>query len=88
MFHQVRMNLRFWAAVAALAGLGLVAHLMAAEWKSGIVWPEPKVIDPGDATKAPSDAIVLFDGKDLSQWEGGDQVDRPGRLRHLQQDQH
>jgi 3-keto-disaccharide hydrolase len=29
---------------------------------------EPKIIDPGNATHAPSDAIVLFDGKDLSQW--------------------
>ncbi|MBO0863254.1 MAG: DUF1080 domain-containing protein [Chloracidobacterium sp.] len=29
---------------------------------------EPKIIDPGDATHAPSDAIVLFDGKDLSNW--------------------
>ena len=44
----------------------------AAEYVSGKVWPEPKVIDPGSATKAPSDAIVLFDGKDLSQWNGGE----------------
>ena len=29
---------------------------------------EPKIIDPGDAARAPSDAIVLFDGKDLSSW--------------------
>src|SRR5689334_22434830 len=28
---------------------------------------EPRVIDPGPP---PSDAIVLFDGKDLSQWKG------------------
>src|SRR5690242_2434032 len=27
---------------------------------------EPKVIDPGPP---PSDAIILFDGKDLSQWK-------------------
>jgi len=36
--------------------------------------PQPKVITPGVATPtaaitAPSDAIVLFDGKDLSAWE-------------------
>jgi hypothetical protein len=37
--------------------------------------PQPKVIDPGTASTAeqpgrpPSDAIVLFDGKDLSQWK-------------------
>ncbi|MCE2616926.1 DUF1080 domain-containing protein [Bacteroidaceae bacterium 14-104] len=33
--------------------------------------PQPKIVTPGDAAtnSAPSDAIVLFDGKDLSQWE-------------------
>jgi len=43
--------------------------------------PQPTVVTPGSATSnavmtAPSDAIVLFDGKDLSQWKsasgGGD----------------
>jgi hypothetical protein len=42
--------------------------------------PQPKIVTPGTATEnaaisAPSDAIVLFDGKDLSAWksqEGGD----------------
>jgi len=29
---------------------------------------EPKIIDPGDASRAPSDAVILFDGKDLSNW--------------------
>lgn len=38
---------------------------------------EPKVINPGPPGGPPSDAIVLFDGKDLSQWRslkppGGD----------------
>ncbi len=33
--------------------------------------PAPKVITPGDATAAPpSDAIVLFDGKNLDKWTG------------------
>ena len=33
--------------------------------------PQPKAVTPGDimTNTAPSDAIVLFDGKDLSQWE-------------------
>ena len=39
------------------------------EYLSGKVWPEPKVVDPGPT---PSDAMVLFDGKDLSAWNGGD----------------
>lgn len=41
------------------------------------VWqPEPRVVSPGKmAQDAPSDAIILFDGKDFSQWQkekGGD----------------
>ena len=31
---------------------------------------EPKVVTPGEGAAPPSDAIVLFDGKDLSQWIG------------------
>ena len=32
--------------------------------------PEPRVVDPGKPGGAPSDAIVLFDGKDLSKFRG------------------
>ncbi len=36
--------------------------------------PQPQVVTPGDqkTASAPSDAIVLFDGKDLSAWTNGD----------------
>jgi len=35
--------------------------------------PAPKKVDPGDSwSDAPSDAIVLFDGEDLSEWQHGD----------------
>jgi len=44
----------------------------AQEYLSGIVWPEPPVIQPGDASTAPSDAIVLFNGKDLDSWVHGE----------------
>lgn len=50
---------------------GLVVRLVAEEYKSGKVWPEPKVVTPGEKHGPPSDAIVLFDGTDLSKWEGG-----------------
>ena len=34
------------------------------------IWgPQPEVIGPGSGQKPPSDAIVLFDGNDLSEWE-------------------
>ena len=54
--------------VCVVASAGVAAD----EWKSGIVWPMPPVIDPGTPGAAPSDAVVLFDGKDLSQFDGGD----------------
>ncbi len=30
--------------------------------------PQPVAVDPGGPGKAPSDAVVLFDGSDLSEW--------------------
>ncbi|MGH9418588.1 MAG: 3-keto-disaccharide hydrolase, partial [Thermoanaerobaculia bacterium] len=37
------------------------------------VWqPVPRLVTPGLGTAPPSDAIVLFSGKDLSQWEQAD----------------
>ena len=38
-------------------------------------YAEPRIVTPGTGSSAPSDAIVLFDGKDFSKWEsviGGD----------------
>jgi Domain of Unknown Function (DUF1080) len=37
--------------------------------KATEIWqPEVKLVTPGEGTKPPSDAIVLFDGKNLSEW--------------------
>jgi len=45
---------------------------MAQEFKSGIEWDKPPTVTPGATDdQPPSDAIVLFDGKDMSAWEGG-----------------
>ena len=46
--------------------------LQAGEWVSGIPWPEVKIVDAGPVGGPPSDAIVLFDGKSMSQWDGGE----------------
>jgi hypothetical protein len=56
------------------AGLVLWPELAAQirEYNSGIVWPEPKVVDPGPVGGPPADAVVLFAGKDLSAWKGGE----------------
>ncbi|TWT47427.1 3-keto-disaccharide hydrolase [Botrimarina hoheduenensis] len=43
------------------------------EFLPGMAWQEPPVVDPGATYEAPpSDAVVLFDGKDLSAWENGE----------------
>lgn len=42
------------------------------EYMTGIEWPEPAIVDPGPVGGPPSDAVVLFDGKDLSAWENGE----------------
>lgn len=42
--------------------------------------PQPRVVTPGDikTNTAPSDAIVLFDGHDLSAWTNGDGTGEAG----------
>jgi hypothetical protein len=60
-----------------LLALSLVAllgwHVVAQEYKSGIKWPEPQKVTPAEEPGGPpSDAIVLFDGSDLSAFEGGE----------------
>ena len=56
------------ALLSAAIALASAVNSFAAEPEAEIPPPkeEPRVIDPGPP---PSDAIVLFDGKDLSQWE-------------------
>lgn len=72
---MLRKNLVRVAAVGGIVLAAVVANVFARqkEYKSGIVWPEPKVVAPGEKPgDPPADAIILFDGKDLSKWHNGD----------------
>ena len=53
---------------------------LAQRYLNGITWPEPVVVTPGEGSQPPSDAIVLFDGKNFDAWDGakGWQVDPDG----------
>ena len=65
------VNRWFFPVLSLALAAGLIVHIVAGEYESGKVWPEPKVVTAGEHGSPPSDAIVLFDGKDLSNWEGG-----------------
>jgi hypothetical protein len=75
--YSIQMMSRPLAASAA--GAALVAVILATaawaenrEYMTGIEWPEPPVVTPGTDGAPPSDAIVLFDGENLSAWDGGE----------------
>jgi len=49
--------------------------------------PQPEIVTPGDAASnavmsPPSDAVILFDGKDLSQWKSADGNKDAGWIVH------
>ncbi|HEV3144658.1 MAG TPA: DUF1080 domain-containing protein [Gemmataceae bacterium] len=50
----------------------LVSQALGDRYLSGLVWPEPPLVTPGDHHSAPSDAIVLFDGKNFDAWKGAE----------------
>lgn len=60
-----------WAACLTAGAGGLFAQSI--EYLPGVKWPEPAVVTPGEKPgDPPSDATILFDGTDLSAWEGAE----------------
>jgi hypothetical protein len=77
--NRLRLPLRTLGSLTLLAALlyGAFGHrhgeaAFLAPYESGIVWKEPKKVTPGENGGAPSDAIVLFDGKNMDSWNNGD----------------
>lgn len=63
--------------LTASIGIGLLwaagGGLSAEEYLTGIQWEKPPIIQPGDTNASPpSDAIILFDGQDVSRWENAE----------------
>jgi hypothetical protein len=75
---KLRVLVAMWMAVVG-CGVMVTSAQTQTEWKAhDRNRPAPPVVDPGTASsgnmvgRAPSDAIVLFDGKDLSKWSEKD----------------
>jgi hypothetical protein len=57
--------------VATVAGS--IGVCRAQEYLTGIEWQKPPIITPGEKPgDAPSDAVILFDGKNFDAWSGAD----------------
>ena len=71
--HAISWFTRGAAAVAVSVVAAFNGSARGAEYLSGIDWPAPPVVTPGDTDRdPPSDAVVLFGGEDAAAWNGGE----------------
>jgi hypothetical protein len=70
------MRRAFVVGCLLVAGCAVFTHAYGPwfdEYKNGWIWQKPAPVTPGEAPGAPpSDAIILFDGKDMSAFGGGE----------------
>jgi hypothetical protein len=60
---------RFYYTFLAVFFLCFTLNAQITDPKATEVWqPEPKIVTPGEGYNPPSDALILFDGKNLSEW--------------------
>jgi hypothetical protein len=77
LFNAMRIQSLILALLVTLAS-PLLAQQPAPKPEDTEVWqPEPKIVTPGATpTAAPSDAIILFDGKNLDEWVSAQDHDK------------
>jgi hypothetical protein len=79
-FRKLAASRTVILAAGLILGLSVIAPTAGQRYISGIVWPEPPIVTPGENNGPPSDAIVLFNGKNFDAWKGADKftVDADG----------
>src|ERR1700678_90762 len=83
LLHIMRTQMWKFLAIAILVStaVSLYAQESKAKPEDTEVWqPEPKVVTPGATLGAPpSDAIILFDGKNLDEWVSAQDRSAPAK---------